>query len=337
MLVPAERVHDPRFGGAGAYQRAVRLRVIRAPYVRRWGLSGPNEDAQARLTQAGYVGAQCRTERVFLPMPDPATGRAFYDQNYCSVPGYVGGFQVEAINNTGLQNLVDERASLSYSGSNPGYFQTYGAGNQVLQTTGVQTAASNPPATTATYPVITTLRNLSRPGAEMRVGDRWQLELSGRPSSPVTVTASHNGRTSTASFGSTDGAGRLILSGTHDNAVLGSWTQTWTIGGQSANISFTVLPGTSPPPTTGSNEQSGCPAVLKTCPDGSTVNYDKSKPGCVYLPCPVTGGGGNTGGGSGLSLESLFSKTFSFAGYEVPAWAAAAGAVGLFFMFGGRR
>jgi hypothetical protein len=339
MLVPVERTRDPRFGGPGAYQRAVRLRVIRAPRVMRWGMGGVLEDAEAKLVAAGWTGAQCRTERVSFPGVDPNTGKNYYEQNICSVPGVSEGFMADVVNmstapGTGV-NLAAERAYYQANdpqfGQEQSYFQTYsGPNTQVIAQT--STAATNPPSTTATYPVTATLRNVSRPGSEMRVGDRWQLDITGRPSSPVSVTASHNGHVSTASMGSTNASGRLALNGTYDASVLGTWQQTWTVAGQSGSVSFSVLPA-----ATLATPGTSCPAALKTCPDGSTVGYDTSKSGCVYLPCPTVGGnGGSNGGGSGLSFE-LFDKTFSLGGFEVPVWAAAAGAVGLFFMLGGRR
>lgn len=37
----------------------------------------------------------------------------------------------------------------------------------------------------------------------------------------------------------------------------------------------------------GSDLGVSCAQVLRQCPDGSTVGYDTSQPGCVYLPCPA--------------------------------------------------
>jgi hypothetical protein len=314
MLVRTSGARDRRFGGPGAYSNALRLRLVPPP--RRnpwgWGMGDLLSDAQAKLAAAGYTGVQCRTERISLPMADPTTGRNYYDQNYCSAPGYVGGFQAEAVVNTGMDNLIAERAALGFNASNPGYFYTYGAANQVLNP-GVGVSITNNPPSTSTppasqtptvYPVTATLRNLSRPGADMRVGDQWELTITGRPNAPISAAASHNGASATQSFGNTDGSGRKVLSGTYDASVLGSWQQTWTIAGQSATISFTVLPMT---PAVGSGAGSGSqnPAV----------------------PPPP---------GGGPWLPSWLDKTFNIAGYDVPLLAAAAGAVGLFFMMGGR-
>ncbi len=315
MLVRTSGARDRRFGGPGAYSNALRLRLVPPPARNRWGwgMGDLLSDAQAKLAAAGYQGVQCRLERVMLPMPDPATGKNFYDQNYCSAPGYVGGFQAEAVVNTGMQNLVDERAALGYNASNPGYFQTYGAANQVLNpgvgvsiTSGQTSTAAGANQTAATYPVTATLRNLSRPGSDMRVGDSWELTITGRPNAAITAAASHNGASATQSFGTTDGSGRKVLTGTYDASVLGSWSQTWTISGQSATISFTVLPTT--------------PAVSGGAGSGSGTNPPVVPPSVV-------------GGGAGASW---LDKTFNIAGYDVPLVAAAAGAVGLFFMFGGR-
>lgn len=50
-----------------------------------------------------------------------------------------------------------------------------------------------------------------------------------------------------------------------------------------------VPPVASPSPTpSATNGNNACPAVMKTCPDNSTVGYDTTKPGCVYKDCPTT-------------------------------------------------
>lgn len=95
----------------------------------------------------------------------------------------------------------------------------------------------------AKLPTVSLL-NTTAPNQPFQVGDSWSLQINGAPNSPVTDTASQNGASlGTTSYGSTDSNGNLFLSGTFDSSTVGTWVETWSVGGISAGpISFTVSP-----------------------------------------------------------------------------------------------
>ena len=97
-------------------------------------------------------------------------------------------------------------------------------------------------ALTAATPATATLVNTSRPGQSPQVGDSWQLTITGAPNSPVTDSATQNGTSlGTTPYGSTDANGNFSLSGTFDSSSIGTWVETWSVGGSQASpISFTV-------------------------------------------------------------------------------------------------
>ena len=97
-----------------------------------WGMGDVLSDAQANLQRAGYSNVTCRTERIYLPMADPATGLNYYTQNVCSAPGYIGAFDADVVANqsqystpgTGV-DLAAERRYLMSQGDGPGTGQSY--------------------------------------------------------------------------------------------------------------------------------------------------------------------------------------------------------------------
>lgn len=87
-------------------------------------------DAQAKLVAAGYANPTCRVERVYFPGVDPQTGLNYYEQEICSVPGYIGGFDANVVAASGSipgvgVNLAAERAYLNRMGDGPGTGQSY--------------------------------------------------------------------------------------------------------------------------------------------------------------------------------------------------------------------
>lgn len=97
-----------------------------------WGMGDVLSDAQANLLRAGYSDVTCRTERIYLPMPDPATGLNYYTQNVCSAPGYIGAFNADVVANqsqystpgTGVDLAAERRYQIS-QGDGPGTGQSY--------------------------------------------------------------------------------------------------------------------------------------------------------------------------------------------------------------------
>ena len=80
--------------------------------------------------------------------------------------------------------------------------------------------------------------------AVFNVGDRWQIQIVGAaPNAPVAVVGGLGTSSSTAAMGTTDSTGSFTMNGQMSAAQVGSWTEQWTVGGQSiGTFSFTVNP-----------------------------------------------------------------------------------------------
>jgi len=109
-----------------------------------WGMGDVLTDAQSKLQAAGYSNVTCRTERVYLPMPDPGTGLNYYDQNICSTPGFIGAFDADVVSQQSTAAHpgygVDLAAERAYNlamgaGSGPSYIEAFGStpATQVLR------------------------------------------------------------------------------------------------------------------------------------------------------------------------------------------------------------
>jgi hypothetical protein len=99
------------------------------------------------------------------------------------------------------------------------------------------------PTSTGNYTII--LSNQTRIGQQnFVVGDTFQVNASGPPNSPVTITGSQNGVDfGTVNVGSTDSNGVFMLSGTEGPDAVGQWIENWSIGGQLvATFQFIVAP-----------------------------------------------------------------------------------------------
>ena len=143
----------------------------------------------------------------------------------------------------------------------------------------------------------------------LQVGDTWQVQITGAsPNSPVTVSGSMPGGTfSGPSMGSTDNSGNFSKSGTFDTSTVGSWQETWAVGGaQSGTISFTV--------------------AAATTPAGQSI---------ISSSGAASGGGTATGGSTSAGATSSTSST-TIAGFDlssIPWWGWAIGAgVAIFAM-----
>lgn len=89
-----------------------------------------------------------------------------------------------------------------------------------------------------------------RGDSQFQVGDNYILQIySASPNQPVTASSSQNGQShGSQSFGSTDANGSFTLSGTMGPDQVGSWSETWQVGGQtSGTINFTVSPAPAAP------------------------------------------------------------------------------------------
>ena len=98
------------------------------------------------------------------------------------------------------------------------------------------------------------LLNASRPGSDLRIGDRFEIHISAAPNQPVSVRTSRQGRTDwSLVIGSTDNAGQWSTSHQFEKRDFGDWGEIWTVGGKLASpaIQFTV---NAPPCLSGSQE-----------------------------------------------------------------------------------
>lgn len=136
------------------------------------------------------------------------------------------------------QHMQSQAAAAPAAPATPG-----GTGNPLQGTSsqpGTFTGAGSPPPATKT---LVSLINVTHPQSQFHVGDVFQLLVTGPPNSPVTGLGIHNGNVppSPASFGSTDANGRLTIGGTMDASTVGTWQETWQVGGSApATINFTV-------------------------------------------------------------------------------------------------
>lgn len=87
-------------------------------------------------------------------------------------------------------------------------------------------------------------RNLSGSRSEIRVGDRYQVEIHGPADESVTLTAVHNGQVTTSISGYTDSDGCRVIDGVMQEPQIGEWRQSWSVGGRclTPELVFTVVP-----------------------------------------------------------------------------------------------
>jgi hypothetical protein len=179
---------------------------------------------------------------------------------------------------------------------------------------------------TVAVPVTLTFTNTSRAGMPLQVGDSWSLTIMGSANTPVTADATQNGKlvANGTAFGSTDASGKRVLTGVMTADTVGQWQETFHVGSQSAQLSFTVASasaGKAPPPP----DQTG---------GGGSTSTDSS-------------GGSGDGGVSSKNVATCFSifpstlpaslvKLDTCIGPVSLLTAAALLAAG-FFMFGGKR
>jgi hypothetical protein len=96
-----------------------------------------------------------------------------------------------------------------------------------------------------TLPVTTTIEQIapsvtSNIPANPKVGDSWSVTVKGTQGAAVSV---NDGKGNITTMGTIDDNGTKILTGTFGPGDVGSWNETWMVGGAVAgNISFTVNP-----------------------------------------------------------------------------------------------
>ena len=153
----------------------------------------------------------------------------------------------------------------------------------------------------SSYPVTVRLVNASGgSNSSYKVGDAWTITVTGPPNSQVTASATQNGANagSGTQMGVTDSNGSLVLTGTFAAAQVGSWVETWQVGGQSAgSISFAVA---APGAAAGGSGSSGggappnSPLVLTPAGSGNCFTFYSSDTciGPVGIMTALTIGGG---------------------------------------------
>lgn len=158
------------------------------------------------------------------------------------------------------------------------------------------------PVTSSVTPTVRLVNSSGGSNSSFNVGDSWQITITGSPNAVVQASATQNGTSlGTTNMGTIGANGQLVLTGTFAASQVGSWTESWMVGSQSAgSISFSVGAGS-----------------------GSSTS---------------TGGSSSTaGGGSGVDLSTVLSGTVTVGGVSIPYWALGVGALGLLWFMGGRR
>ena len=87
------------------------------------------------------------------------------------------------------------------------------------------------------------LLNVSRPGSNFQIGDRFEIVITAARNQPVSVRTSRQGRTDWGPvIGSTDNTGRWSTSGQFEKRDFGGWGEIWTVGGKLASpaLEFSV-------------------------------------------------------------------------------------------------
>lgn len=144
--------------------------------------------------------------------------------------------------------------ALAYYGYQQGWFASLFP--TTAAPTPLPTGTAPPPIANASpqlAPGISITNNTGTSDSTFRVGDNWTITVSGPPNSPVVSSSLFNGSPYGAgtAMGTTDATGHLVLTGTFGSGQIGSWAETWTVGGLIAGtLSFTVSGGASNQNTT---------------------------------------------------------------------------------------
>lgn len=152
------------------------------------------------------------------------------------------------------------------------------------------------PTTTVTSPgpailPVVRLANLSRPGMAFQAGDTIQVSISGSPNSPIANSATQNGQALGATpYGNTSSAGTATITAALAASDVGSWSETWSVGGiNAAPISFSVLPGAAPAGSPSSSTPTSTVTSSGAAP-GSSTPAGCFQPLAAYgLPDPCFG------------------------------------------------
>jgi hypothetical protein len=134
-----------------------------------------------------------------------------------------------------------------------------------------------------------------------KVGDRWQILVTGPANSPVSFNGGRNGDNQVHPMGSTDSTGKFTLNGQMGQGEIGDWAEAWRVNNQIvASFTFRVLPSSSvttpsSTPGTGTGTGSGQSRQTTQSPISKSV-FDTLPGGSVSIggpdvPWALVGGG----------------------------------------------
>jgi len=133
-----------------------------------------------------------------------------------------------------------------------------------------------------------------------KVGDRWQIQITGPANTPVSYNGGRNGENKLIQVGSTDSTGKLILNGQMGQGEIGDWLEAWRLNNQVIqNLTFRVLPSSSvtAPTTPGTGAGTGSGQSRETTQSSITKSVFDSLPGGsvsiggTEVPWALIGGG----------------------------------------------
>jgi hypothetical protein len=133
-----------------------------------------------------------------------------------------------------------------------------------------------------------------------KVGDRWQILVTGPPNAPVSFNGGRNGENQVHPMGSTDSTGKFTLNGQMGQGEIGDWAEAWRVNNQIvASFSFHVLPSssvTTPSSTPGTGTGTGSGSRQTTQSSTSKSVFDTLPGGSVEIggmdiPWALIGGG----------------------------------------------
>ena len=153
------------------------------------------------------------------------------DQYACSLRNAPKLIQVANFQNDCTFPTAYQSGTTPVNPANP-YVPPTGTGTQIPVGTGT-------PATSGGGSLIW---SPSRQGGTLQPGDTYTIRVLGPPNTPVTVNVTHNGSTTTGNpMGNTGADGSFSITGGIDSSELGSWSESWYIGGVLAGlIAFNV-------------------------------------------------------------------------------------------------
>lgn len=287
---------DPRHGFHG----------LRGGYQRRGMGLMPMLDCTTEIIQGG-TGTACVNENYRRQQANFAE----HDQDQRA--GHVADCKRDYALNHGGSDAGNPCDSWDYGSTSgyaqPGYTatpaQVYAAAAAPGAGAVVQTPPpASPPPSASAAPRVTFV-NQSRPGqtSALQVGDSWSITLTGPAGAAVSVAGGQNGKSDVTALGAIDAGGSKVISGQATADQVGSWIESWTVGGVPAGVlRFTI-------------------AAASGGQQSSTAPPPTNNAGGGYVPADLIG-----------KAEQFVTDS------GIPTWAIAAGVgVAALFFFGGRR